>query len=165
MLQGPAPRLARRGAAGAIGAEGHQPHLAHVGAGGAVLDTEATGLLKAVGRGGAARSAAARAVDLVAGHPSCLWRGALGRGGLRWVLAASPRLWAHIAVQTLGRPAAVGAPSAALRCSEICMDELRVGRVSAGLRSWGMNMDELRLSAPTPPRRPPPSSAPLGAKA
>lgn len=110
MLQGPAPRLARRGAAGAIGAEGHQPHLAHVGAGGAVLDTEPTGLLKAVGHGGAARSAAARAVDLVAGHPSCLWRGALGRGGLRWVLAASPRLWARIAVQTLGRPAAVGGP-------------------------------------------------------
>lgn len=59
---------------------------------------------------------------------------------------------------------ASGAPSAALRCSEICTDELRVGRASTALRSCGMNMDVLRLSAPTASCRPPPSSAPGWAK-
>lgn len=57
-----------------------------------------------------------------------------------------------------GGPHVSGAPSAALRCSEICMDELRVGRASMGLRSCGMNMDVLRLSAPTASCRPPSSA-------
>lgn len=39
-----------------------------------------------------------------------------------------------------------GVSSVVLRCSEICIDELRVGRASTGFRSCGMNMDVFRLS-------------------